>query len=227
MSLPQAVLRIPAAAVESPVRGRATASGPSFRGRGTIAERIARLSANAIALRRRTETARRVTDTSSVGAETSETAALHQALAEIETGLAALSREAADPRAGTQGGRSCPSKRPRAACAKRSERLALVFLPRPCSAASPGPCATWRAPMGQEVDVTTRRARRAGGPGDAAGAQGPGAARPAQRAESRRREPGDPPATRQARPPSRSPSQWRPRAAGSCSASTTTGEDRT
>ncbi len=149
----QAVLRIPAAAVES-LSGASHGLWAVLPGQGTIAERIARLSANAIALRRRTETARRVTDTSSVGAETSETAALRQALAEIETGLAALSREAADL---AQGHKAVVLSVETAARRLReeSERLALV----PAETVFGGLARAVRDMAradGQEVDVTTR-----------------------------------------------------------------------
>lgn len=149
----QAVLRIPAAAVESLSRA-SHGLWAVLPGQGTISERIARLSANAIALRRRTETARRVTDTSSVGAETSETAALRQALAEIETGLAALSREAADL---AQGHKAVVLSVETAARRLReeSERLALV----PAETVFGGLARAVRDMAradGQEVDVTTR-----------------------------------------------------------------------
>ncbi|BAU91736.1 signal transduction histidine kinase [Methylorubrum populi] len=149
----QAVLRIPASAVESLSRA-SHGLWAVLPGQGSVAERIARLSANATALRRRTETARRVTDSSSVGAAASETATLRQALAEIETGLAALSREAADL---AQGHKAVVLSVETAARRLReeTERLALV----PAETVFGGLARAVRDMAradGQEVDVTTR-----------------------------------------------------------------------
>ena len=149
----QAVLRIPASAVESLTRA-SHGLWAALPGQGTVAERIARLAANATALRRRTETVRRVPGSAPSGAEESETAALHRALDEIETGLAALSREVADL---AQGHKAVVLSVETAARRLReeTERLALV----PAETVFGGLARAVRDMAradGQEVDVTTR-----------------------------------------------------------------------
>ncbi|MEH3119243.1 MAG: response regulator [Methylorubrum populi] len=90
-----AVLRVPAAVVESLSRA-SHGLWAVLPGQAALAERIARLSANAGELRRRTEAARRVSGAAGAGEGETETAALRRALAGIEAGLAALTREASD-----------------------------------------------------------------------------------------------------------------------------------
>ncbi|CAO4143935.1 Sensor histidine kinase RcsC [Methylorubrum aminovorans] len=149
----QAVLRIPASAVESLSRA-SYGLWAALPGQGGVGERIARLSANATALRRRTEAVRRVSVSAPAGAEAAEMAALRQGLAEIETGLAALAREAADL---AQGHKSVVLSVETAARRLReeTERLALV----PAETVFGGLARAVRDMAradGQEVDVTTR-----------------------------------------------------------------------
>ncbi|WP_238258884.1 chemotaxis protein CheA, partial [Methylorubrum podarium] len=148
-----AVLRVPAAAVESLSRA-SHGLWAALPGQGVVAERIARLSANASALRRRTEAGRRAPVSGSGGANESETAALRRALAEIETGLAALAREAADL---AQGHKAAILSVETAARRLReeTERLALV----PAETVFGGLARAVRDMArgdGQEVEVTTR-----------------------------------------------------------------------
>lgn len=148
-----AVLRVPAAAVESLSRA-SHGLWAALPGQGVVAERIARLSANASALRRRTEAGRRAPVSAPGGADESETAALRRALAEIETGLAALAREAADL---AQGHKAAILSVETAARRLReeTERLALV----PAETVFGGLARAVRDMArgdGQEVEVTTR-----------------------------------------------------------------------
>ena len=89
----QPVLRVPAAAVEALTRA-SHGLWTALPGQSVVAGRIARLAANAGELRRRSEAARRTAGTADGGE--SDIAGLRRALAEIESGLGALSREAAD-----------------------------------------------------------------------------------------------------------------------------------
>jgi two-component system chemotaxis sensor kinase CheA len=149
----QAVLRVPASAVEALTRA-SYGLWAALPGQGAVAERITRLSANAGALRRRTEAARRVPDTVPGGADETEVAALRRALAEIETGLAALSREASDL---AQGHKTVILSVETAARRLReeTERLALV----PAETVFGGLARAVRDMArsdGQDVEVTTR-----------------------------------------------------------------------
>ncbi|HEV2541681.1 MAG TPA: response regulator [Methylobacterium sp.] len=149
----QSVLRIPASAVESLSRA-SHGLWAALPAQGSVGERIARLSANANALRRRTEAVRRVSVSPPAAAEASEMAALRQGLAEVETGLAALAREAADL---AQGHKAAVLSVETAARRLReeTERLALV----PAETVFGGLARAVRdlaRADGQEVDVTTR-----------------------------------------------------------------------
>lgn len=120
----QAVLRVPAAAVEALTRA-SHGLWAALPGQGAVAERIARLSANAGELRRRSQAARRVSGAATGSGDESETAALRRALAEIEAGLAALTREASDLALGHKGAIlsiETAARRLR----EETERLALV-----------------------------------------------------------------------------------------------------
>ncbi len=149
----QSVLRIPASAVESLSRA-SHGLWAALPAQGSVGERIARLSANAAALRRRTEAVRRVSVSPTAGAEASEMAALRQGLADVETGLAAIAREAADL---AQGHKAAVLSVETAARRLReeTERLALV----PAETVFGGLARAVRdlaRADGQEVDVTTR-----------------------------------------------------------------------
>ena len=153
----QAVLRVPASAVESLSRA-SHGLWAALPGQTATAERIARLSAHAGELRRRSEAARRAPVAGpAYGAATeteSETAALRRTLAEIETGLAALAREASDL---AQGHKAAVLSVETAARRLReeTERLALV----PAETVFGGLARAVRDMArtdGREVEVTTR-----------------------------------------------------------------------
>lgn len=119
----QAVLRVPAAAVEALSRA-SHGLWAALPGQAAMAGRIARLSTHAGEIRRRMEAARRAAGAGS-GEAAPETVALRRALSEIESSLAALSREASDLVQGhkaAQIGVETAARRLR----EETERLALV-----------------------------------------------------------------------------------------------------
>ena len=118
----QAVLRVPAAAVEALSRA-SHGLWAALPGQAAMAGRIARLSTHAGEIRRRMEAARRAAGAG--GEAAPETVALRRALSEIESNLAALSREASDLVQGhkaAQIGVETAARRLR----EETERLALV-----------------------------------------------------------------------------------------------------
>ena len=148
----QAVLRVPAAAVEALSRA-SHGLWAALPGQASLAGRIARLSTHAAEIRRRTESARRAAGVGGFEAAP-ETAALRRALAEVESGLAALTREAADLVQGQKAAQMAVETAARR-LREETERLALV----PAETVFGGLARAVRdmaRAEGQEVEVGTR-----------------------------------------------------------------------
>ncbi|GJE75919.1 hybrid sensor histidine kinase/response regulator [Methylorubrum suomiense] len=115
-----AVLRVPAAAVEALTRA-SHGLGAALPTQLAAAERASRLAAHARSLRGRTEAVQR----QSLAGGIDEVTALRRALAEIESGLGALAREASDLAQG-QKAANLAVETAAARVRKETERLALV-----------------------------------------------------------------------------------------------------
>lgn len=145
----QAVLRVPAAAVEALTRA-SHGLWAALPGQGAVAGRIARLSAHAGELRRRAEAARRAM----TGEDESEVASLRRALAEIESGLGTLSREAADL---AQGHKAAVLSVETAARRLREEAERLALVPAETVFGGLARAVRDRARAdGRDVEVSTR-----------------------------------------------------------------------